>query len=890
MDFNIRYDEMESETLHPGITPFDLSRPPLMTLRLVKFAAKKHYLVFDIHHIITDGSSSAIFIKEFMALYDGRQLAPLRIRYKDYAQWQNRDRQRKRIDKQEEYWLNTFAGPVPLLDLPTDFSRPPTLSFEGKWDFFEVPEAQTSSLNRMALERETTLYTLLLSIYYILLHRLTRQEDIILGAPTAGRGHDDLRNIIGMFLNTLALRNHPRPGITFSRFLDEVRTRTFEAFENQEYQFDELVEKLELKRDSTRNPLFDAMFILQNLDIPEIEIPGLKVSPARDQDDTAKFDLSLYAVESGPRIKLVFNYSTKLFEPATIQVFINYFNNILSAVLENPGLEIGAVDVIGEEEKHGLLEHFNRDLKQEAQTLLQGKNLFQEKMDHAFSRYKDRVAIEYKDQTLTYAQLDQNSNTIAHWLLQRGMKRETFIGVLIDDRMQLITAIPGILKACCVFVPLDPSYPLHRLETIIQLTGITTILCNEANLNRFAHLPAFQEPAVEFVSYDRLFENRRQNPRWLEDKPRASCSPEDKIYIYFTSGSTGTPKAIVGKNIGLLHYINWEIDALGFKEGYRVSQFITPVFDPFLRDVFVTLGSGSVICIPPTPQFILNPGQLTQWIEKHSINVVRFVPSVFRLIDACQLNEDRLKALKLVLLSGEKTNPPDLADWMTIFGHRVTFVNLYGPTETTVVKVFHIIGKTAPRRLRIPVGKPINSATLIILDQNMNPCPPLVKGEIHIRTPFLSHGYYNHPELNAKHFIPNPFNSSDHNHPADILYKTGDLGQILPDGNLDILGRIDRQVKIRGQRVEPEGIESVLTAHPAVKEAAVIARETPNQDHVLYAYITPDPAGQIETDSLIPALEEYVSQQMPAYLVPSGIVTLEQLPRNPNGKSDYQRL
>ncbi|MCU0286403.1 MAG: amino acid adenylation domain-containing protein, partial [Acidobacteria bacterium] len=539
VDFKPRYYEIEAgdetavrakiETLVRDVTPFDLSNPPLMMVNLVKVAEMRYYMVFDMHHIISDGTSSAIFIKEFTALYDRMEFPPLKIRYCDYAEWQNREREKERIKKQEEYWLKQFEGEVPILKLPIDFSRPTLQNFEGERIFFKISGADTAALNRLALAQETTLYTVLLSLYYILLHKLSRQEDIVIGAPTAGRIHADLQDLIGMFLNTLTLRHYPGPGKTFTGFLSEVKTGVLNALENQEYQFDELVDKLELDRDTSRNPLFDVMFILQNLEIPELQIPGLKIKPTGYLTGTTKFDLSLYAIESGQVINFNFNYSTKLFEPATIEIFIKYFKNILSSVLKTPGINIADIQYVSSEDRENIVKHFNRDLRQEAEAVLAGKRVFQEKLNEIFAKYPDHTAIEYADKTITYSQLDLRSNYVARWIISQGIPKQTFIGILIDERAELITMVLGIIKAGCVFVSIDSSYPDQRIETMIETTDMKIILVDKTNNHRFANNETVKKQNVELRIFETLFLDTHLNPSWFVDKVVMEYDPADRL-------------------------------------------------------------------------------------------------------------------------------------------------------------------------------------------------------------------------------------------------------------------------------------------------------------------------------------------------------------------------
>jgi amino acid adenylation domain-containing protein len=869
------------------IRPFDLCQAPLLRTGVIKIEDSKYILMVDMHHIISDGISHNILQKDFMSLYKSETLAPMRIQYKDYSRWQNRENQRKPIKKQEDFWLNQFEGEIPVLALPVDYSRPVFHSFEGGIAAFIIPENDTKALNRLALEEEATLYMVLMSIYYVLLYKLSGQEDIVIGAPTAGRMHADLQHIIGVFLNMLALRNFPGRNKTFKQFLHEVKEKILQAFENQEYQFEDLVEKLQVRRDTSRNPLFDVMFILQNQEISTVEIPGLKLKPFTHEIKTSKFDIGLYGGEIDRKIIMNVNYSTKLFKRETIELFMEYFKNIVSSILENPGLKLSEIEVSSKEKRTALLSQLNQQPGDEGvSTGMMGNGILQVQLNQCFGKFKDKTALEYGDHALSYQELNHRSNYIAHCLTCKGIKKETFIGILLENRIELIAAIIGILKTGCVFVPLDSTHPGDRLEAMIESTGIKCIISDNVNFNRLTGI--MEKLAVECILSHDLFSMARTSSPWFIKEPEVDYSGEDKVYIYYTSGTTGTPRAMVGKNASLLHFIHWEIQTFGIDETFHISQFTTPGFDAFLRDVFAPLCSGGMICIPGKKEILADAEELIKWIEQSGINLIHCVPSLLRSLthNNNTLTKDNFSDLKYILLSGEKIEPPDVASWYAEFQARTQLVNLWGTSETTLAKTCYFIKESDANRNRIPVGKPISGARVLVLDENMKLCDRLITGELYIATPFRTYGYYNDPLLNSQRFIRNPLN----NHPDDILHKTGDLGRWLADGNLEVLGRNDRQVKIRGIRIELEEIESVLVRHPVVKEAAVIEKEISNHNRLLCAYVTVNEKNKTIKNTLAMELKEYLSQKLPAYMVPVHLIKVEHMPCNPNGKVDYKKL
>ncbi len=506
------------------------------------------------------------------------------------------------------------------------------------------------------------------------------------------------------------------------------------------------------------------------------------------------------------------------------------------------------------------------------------KNVFQDRLKESFAGHCDRTAIEHETNSVSYSELDRRSSVTAKLLLERNIAHGTFIGIFMDNHTDIIVAAIGIIKAGCVMVPLYSGYPDERIEAMIDSTNLKTIFADRRNRGRisrnisdwiiFEEIDFSLEATFDPGSYETL------------------SGPEDGLYIHFTSGTTGKPKAIVGKNIGILHFLDWEMATFGFTSDFRVAQFTIPGFDPFLRDVFAPLLAGGVVCIPGDSAVIQDSEKLLNWLDRFKISVIHCVASLFRLLCYNSLTPENFKHMRFIMLAGERINPSDLTSWFDIFGDRVRLANCYGPTETTQSKVFYLIRPEDVKRESIPIGKPLPGAKVIILDEGQNICQTLVPGEIHIRTPFRSLGYYNDPELNRKHFIQNPF----HDDPNDIVYKTGDLGRWLADGNLDILGRVDRQVKIRGYRIELEEIESAIAKHPAVAEAVALRQELSADNATLAAFITLAKSPEALAQDIIHSIQSSLTSALPDYMVPSRFLVIDAIPRNIRGKIDYAIL
>jgi amino acid adenylation domain-containing protein len=501
---------------------------------------------------------------------------------------------------------------------------------------------------------------------------------------------------------------------------------------------------------------------------------------------------------------------------------------------------------------------------------------FQQELVLKLKKYSSHTAIECGERKITYAHLERKSSFIGNWIIGNGIDQGTFIGICMDDRIDFISTIIGILMARCVFVPLDPALPAKRIENMIQFTRTRFVLCDASNKIRLLNSGNHPGSHCKIVDINELSLQTRIDS--FTDK--IEYNREDRIYIYFTSGTTGTPGAIIGKDKSLLHFIDWEIDTIGINEGSRTSQFINPGFDAFLRDLFVPFFAGGTLCIPGKKEIAMDGEALIDWINRKRIGLIHCVPGLFRLINRKSLTGEDFENLQYILLSGERIHPFELKNWFDIFGERIQLVNLYGTTETTMSKTCYFITPSDVDRDNIPIGKPIRGSRLIILNKNLQPCSKGIFGEIYIRTPFRTCGYYNNPRLNKERFIPNPFNGDTN----DLFYRTGDLGRELPDGNMELIGRIDRQVKIRGVRVELEEIEHHLLAHKDIKEVVAIDRKDKKGNNYLCAYYVTD------KELSIPALRSFLSDELPGNLLPSYFMRLEKIPLTPNGKIDKRAL
>lgn len=516
----------------------------------------------------------------------------------------------------------------------------------------------------------------------------------------------------------------------------------------------------------------------------------------------------------------------------------------------------------------------------------------QEILHETARSFAAKAAIERGEQTVSYAELEAGSNKLANHLISSGIEKGSVIAILVEDRVKLIEIIVGTLKAGCAFAPLNGDNPDSRLRSMIETINpalfiiekefyekLNGVLAESAATAKFLVINATRSEAVEVCPNASAYDQAS----FADDSPpMVESGPDDMCYIYFTSGSTGAPKAIAGRLKSLLHFINWEIKAFAIGPDFKISQMAAPTFDASLRDIFVPLCSGATICVPRSRETIIDPKSLIDWIDRSAINLIHCVPSVFRSLIKHGLNGDDLKSVRYIVMAGEKLFPSEIKQWIDVFGSRIQLVNLYGATENTMAKFCHFITEADATRNSIPIGKPIDGAKAIIMDANRKVCDPGIAGEIYIRTPFLTLGYYNAPELTKQVFIQNPFSAN----PADIIYKTGDFGRLLPDGNFELIGRRDNQVKLRGQRVELGEIEAALKRHSDVHEAvAKIWGDEPNSER-LAAYVV----GRAQSELTITQLQETAREYLPDYMVPADFVMLQSLPLLANGKIDREAL
>ncbi|AOM78756.1 non-ribosomal peptide synthetase [Pedobacter steynii] len=854
------YNAIESELngiINRFIRPFDLSEGSLIRAGLVSISEGEELLMIDMHHIINDGISQDILIRDFMKLYKDEKLPSLRLQYKDYSEWQLSDKERLRISQQKKFWLEEYQDLPEVMDLPSDFVRPKKRNHQGGVYAFELNEQTTQDLRDLGAEEGATLFMVLLSAFNVLLGRLGNREDIVVGSPVAGRRHADLEGLIGMFVNTLALRNSPAGSLSFREFLRNLRSRTLSCFEHQDFQYEDLVEELKLTRDVSRNPLFEVMFSYGNFDNERLEIPGLTLSAYNYKEHSSKFDLSLSVVETPERLYLSFDYATDLFTAERIGSFAEYLLQIINTVISNPDILLGDISLLGEKEQQYLtmLGQGTSKVYSEKRTII---DLFAEQV----KMVPDAVAVVFKEKQLSYRELDEKANALSELIKNSGVKSGERIGVLIDHSLELLISFLAIMKSACTFVPIDVHWPLSRQNQSIALTTAAMVLCQD-------DIEGLEAPLSLKVRHEELLNT--------SGTKRVILSMEDPMYIIFTSGSTGIPKGVEVPYKGIMNRLFWMNDFFGHSTATSVLQTTRYVYDSMVWQLFWPLINGGKTIILP-PHFEMSCENICKLIRLHDIKLVDFAPSVFNTVFEYSKNPEyeissQLASLRYIIQGGEEISVKFTHQFLLDYPS-ISIVNLYGPTEASIGCIYHLVNPDGMGK--IPIGKPINNVRVRITDRYGNLVPQGVSGEIRLSGVCLATGYFNNKKQTEERFV----NTSEK---GLREYLTGDLARQDKDGNIEFLGRIDDQVKIRGHRIEPGEIAGRLLELSAIREAIIQVKENEGDKYLVAFYVA-------ETAIPIQILQTYLHELLPAYMVPSYYVHLTEFPLTANGKVNRKAL
>ena len=856
-------DAEVSQILQEFIRPFDFGKDSLIRVGLIKISDNEHILILDIHHIITDGVSNGILMKAFMSLYSNESLPDLRLQFKDYAEWQQSEEQQKEIIKQKYFWLNHFEEEATAIELPTDFKRPVVKNYDGNILEFELSQDETLQLKLINERARSTMFMTILSIYYVLLNKITNQEDITIGTAVAGRQHTDLEGLIGMFVNTLPMRNYPKGDLGFMEFLENVKTVTLGCFDNQSYQYESLLDELKIERDTSRNPLFDVLFSYQNFEEPELSMLGLKISSYDRGHTDSKFDISLTVVEDNEQLFLTFEYSTELFKKETIERFIAYFHKIVVAVIKDVDIKISKIDILSDKDKVQLLQEFNPGM-----TDYPHYNNIISLFESQAIKTPDNIALRYDDREMTYAELNAKVTNFSEYLREhKALEEGELVGVLLEREEFLIPSLFGILKAGGAYVPIDVNLPIERIKTIIKDSQIKTLI------TRGKYLQTYMPQSLEIVDLDKAMPSIMGQQ---SSGSQAKVNNNDLAYVIYTSGSTGTPKGVMIEHGSLLNIVQSMDSRYPLKETDSYLLKTTYSFDVSVAELFGWFHSGGSLTLLPSGAE-KDPMKIVSAIEKNKITHISFVPSMFSVfMDTVQKEgTDKINSLKYLFLAGEALSKEIVTRFYSL-NTAIALENIYGPTEATIYSSSYST-RNLKDAIKVPIGKPLDNVNMYILDQGNNLQPIGVPGELCIGGRALARGYLHNAELTAEKFIQVA------RLPEERIYKTGDLVRWEPDGNIEYLGRIDNQVKIRGFRIELGEIESQLSRIHNVEQSAVELKEK-DGDKYLVAYY--ESAKEIDPAEL----KRRLSEKLPEYMLPSYYVHLESFPLTSSGKLSRKHL
>ncbi|MEO6230169.1 MAG: non-ribosomal peptide synthase/polyketide synthase [Ferruginibacter sp.] len=853
--------------------PFDLSKDYMLRANLIALNETDYILVINTHHIASDGWSISILVNEVVALFKAFEngaampLQPLPVQYADYAIWQRNYLSGDLLETGIAYWKSKLEG-VTALELPTDKTRPSIQTNNGETTVFLVNAELTSQLKILSSKEHTTMFMTLLAAFKVLLVRYSGQEDICVGSPIANRSQQEVEPLIGFFVNTLALRSNLQGDSSFTEFLQQVKQTTLDAYLHQQVPFEKVVDAVAKERDMSRSPVFQVMFVLQNTpEVQPIELGEMILSAEEFENTNAKFDITLYLAEKEGALHGAIEYNTDLYQSETINRMIAHFTKLLESIVAAPNEQIDKLRMLSNAEEDELLITFNNtDATYPSQKNI--VRLFEEEVAKA----PDATALIFEQQKLTYNGLNERANQLAHYLIGKGVTAETLVPISLERGFNMIVGILAILKAGGAYVPIDPQYPPERINYMIKDAGASLIITSDESR---AALPA--NDLVKIISLNGDWAVIGQQPTGNLQLP---IDPTQLAYVIYTSGSTGQPKGAMNEHRALVNRLCWAKDYYSVTDADAILQKTTFCFDVSVWELLLPLLSGAkLVFAKPAGQ--KDNEYLKSVIESNNITMLHFVPSMLDVFLADILPGD-CKGLKKVLCSGEALKPSHVRLFEQKLPH-VELHNLYGPTEAAIDVTYWSLKDNRAQwenLNRVPIGKPVANTAMYILNENNELVPLGGIGQLNIGGVQVGRGYLNQPALTAEKFIPDPFRKEKNAR----MYKTGDLGRWLPDGNIEYLGRIDDQVKIRGFRIELGEIENVLQQSGLVSRAIVLVNEdTPGQKRLVAYFVA---VGIVDKDEI----QSWLKTRVPEYMVPALWVRLEEIPLTSNGKVDKKAL
>lgn len=871
---NAKVEQLSAEIAQK---PFDLTSSPLLRVILLQISEQEHLLLLVIHHIICDGWSIQILNRELAILYGSfcteksSSLSELHLQYADYSIWQRQWLQGERETTQLSYWKQQLADAPTTLALPTDRQRPPVQSFQGATSPFELSPRLTSMLKSLSNQQGVTLFMTLLAAFQAQLYRYTNQEDICVGSPIANRNHTNIEGLIGFFVNTLVLRTDLSSNPSFLELLGRVREVCVGAYAHTDIPFERVVAELHPERNLSHTPLFQVMFALQEDTKKDLVLPGLTLKWLDNHSQTAKFDLTLFVMDAKSELWGFWEYNTDLFDPVTIERMNGHFINLLEAIVTDPQKRLSDLPLLTNAEQQTLLRTWNNTT-----TNYSEEKCIHELFEAQVERTPDAVAVVFKEEQLTYRELNLRANQLAHHLQALGVKPEVLVGLCTQRSIEMIIGLLAIFKAGGAYVPIDPTYPQQRLALVLNDAQIAVLITEQHLL---AKLPAHTAKVVclDEVHWQDVASEIPQNPV-------NQTTPTNLAYVIYTSGSTGTPKGVTIQHQSLVNFVQAAIAEYELQPQDRILQFASISFDAACEEIFPCLLHGATLVLR-TDEMLVSIEAFNQKCQEHCISVLD-LPTAFWHQLTSELATSAFKlpeSLRLVIIGGEKALPDKVNTWRQQVP-RIRLINSYGPTETTVVAT---VCDLATVEAQVPIGKAIANVQTYVLDSDLQPVPIGIWGELYVGGIGVARGYLHQPELTAQKFIPNPFSDRL----GSRLYKTGDRVRYRSDGQIEFNGRVDNQVKIRGFRIELGEIEALIDEHPYVRQATVISRKDVSDSQQLVAYVVANtPLQQMSNTQVVSLLRQYLEEKLPNYMMPAAFVLLEALPLTPNGKIDRKAL
>lgn len=857
--------------------PFNLSTGPLLRVSLIRLTDNDHLLLLIMHHIISDGWSVGVIVNELKANYEAfvrgekSPLPELPIQYADFAHWQRNRMQGDVLEKQLAYWRKQLGGRLPVLELPTSRPRPSRHTQNGAVRVWELPRDITDGVKSLSHAEGATLFMTLMAAFKVLLLRYTGQQDMLVGTPIANRNRREVEGLVGLFINTLVLRTDMSGDPSFRDLLGRVKEVALGAYGNQDVPFEKLVEELQPERDLSRTPMFQVMFVMQNNPMPELKLGDVTMSPLIIEGATSKFDLTLSIMEEADgNLSGWLEYNTDLFDKPMIESLIGHYNTLMRGIIADADERISRLPILTDTERKRLLVEFNDTASEYSLS-----NCVHQLFEAQAERAPNATAVIYEDQKLTYGELNQKADQIARRLKAMGVGPESLVGVSMERSVEMVLAIFGILKAGGAYVPLDPTYPKDRLAFMAADAGVKAILTDSSVLQQLDTINVttlcLDKELETFIAGD-------NDSLTSGDDQQSAVAVENIAYVIYTSGSTGKPKGVMTPHEAVTNMILWMQATYEMTPADRLLQKTALTFDASAWEFFWPLVTGATLVVA-RPYAEKDGDYMVKTLQEQGVTVLQLVPSLLKMLVE-QEGFENCRSLRHVFCGGEAL-PAAVCERFFERLPQAQLTNVYGPTETTMHVTVWECRKDTLEHV-VPIGRPVGNTQAYILDENMQPVPIGVPGELCIGGVQVARGYLNRPELTAERFISDPFSQQQ----GRKLYRTGDLTRFRPDGGIEFRGRIDHQVKIRGYRIELGEIESALRQHSAISDVLVIAREDVPGDKRLVAYVLMKPDQELKGSEL----HKHLLVTLPDYMVPSAFVLLDKMPLLSNGKVDREAL